>query len=280
MENCDWSDSAAASRVVGGHLGLFGAAQHLRTQVLDGLEAADRLAELLADFGIGDRGLQRPPGYAGRLSRQHSRCQVLDLLLRRPDHGGRSRCQHHSGQRTGEVGGPQRLDLHTVAAGVDQQPLAVGRHQQDAAFRSAQHQRQDARRPGGFTVEVHVAVERQPGETFTSSQRRQQLGIGNDDRGQRGRGDRPGYQRLGRFLNHRAQILDAAARTATILRNCDAEYAQVCQAGEYRPPGVGIPPLDLADRGGSAGPRGRITGPVAHQRTCGELLIGDRRYHL
>src|ERR1700756_3484551 len=63
-------------------LGLLGAAQHLRTKVLDGLEAADRLAELLAHLGVGDRGVQRPSGHAGGLGRPHRRRPVRPPSLR------------------------------------------------------------------------------------------------------------------------------------------------------------------------------------------------------
>ncbi len=235
-----------AGGVGGGHLGLLGAAQHLRAQVLDGLEAADRLAELLAHLGVGDRGVQRPSGDAGGLGRQHGRGQFLDPLLRGanwPDHRGRRRRQHHPGQRPGEVGGLQRLELHAVAAGVDQQPLSVGGQQQDGAFRGAQHPRQGARRPRSLAVELHVTLERHPGEAFSRRPVRPATRDRIDDqRGQRGGRDRPGYQRLGRLLDHRAQILDAAARPAAVLRNRHAEQPQVGQARKHRPPGVGVSP--------------------------------------
>jgi hypothetical protein len=68
--------ACGAGRVGGGDRHLLGAAQHLGAQVLDRLEAADRLAELLAHFRIRDRGVQRPPGDARRFGGQHGRGQV------------------------------------------------------------------------------------------------------------------------------------------------------------------------------------------------------------
>ncbi|BCI85050.1 hypothetical protein NIIDMKKI_02560 [Mycobacterium kansasii] len=107
-------------RVGGGHLGLLGSAEHLGTQVLDGLEAADRLAELLANLGVGHRGVQCPSGHSRGLGGQQGGGQVLDALPGVCDHGGRCRRQHHFRQRPREVGRPQRLQLDTVAGGIDQ----------------------------------------------------------------------------------------------------------------------------------------------------------------
>jgi hypothetical protein len=93
---------------------------------------------------------------------------------------------------------------------------------------------------------------------------------------QRGGRDRPGYQRLGRLLDHGAQVRDAAAGPTTVLRDGNAEQSQIRQAAEYRPPRVGLPLLDAAC--GFA--RARASGPVAHQFTRRELFVGDDRYHV
>ncbi len=273
-----------AGGVGGGHLGLLGAAEHLRAQVLDGLEATDRLAELLAHLGVGDGGLERPPCDAGRFGRQHRRGQLLDPLSRLGDRGRRRRRQHHPCQRPGKVGGLQRLHPNAVAAGVDQDPLPVRGQQQHRAVRGAQHEIDGARRLRRLAVELHVTLERQPGEALAGGERGQQFGIGDYQGRQRGGGDRPGHQRLGRLLDHRAQILDAAAGPAGLLGNGDAEQAEVGQTGEHRPPGVDlslVPALlDLADCGGPTRPGGRVPGPVAHQLACRELFVSDGRYHL
>ena len=50
--------------------GAFGGRDHLGAAVLDGLELADRPAELLADLGVLRRGVGRPPGDADRLGGQ------------------------------------------------------------------------------------------------------------------------------------------------------------------------------------------------------------------
>ena len=69
--------AGGAGGIGGGHRHLLGAAQHLGAQVLDRLEAADRLAELLAHLGIGDGGIQRPTGDSRRFGGQHGRGQVV-----------------------------------------------------------------------------------------------------------------------------------------------------------------------------------------------------------
>ena len=233
-----------------GDRGLLGTAQHLGAQVLDRLEAADRLAELLTHFGVGDGGVQSPSTHAGRLGGQHGGGQVLHPLPGCGGHRcGRCRGQHHSGQRPGEVGGAHWLDHHTVVGGVDEQPIPVGRQQQ-AVGGGAQHPPDAARRPRGRGVEVHVTVERHPCDAFTGRERAAQSRVGDDQGGQRGGRDRPGHQRLGRLVDHGAQILDVAARAAAVLRNGDTEQSQTGQAVEHRPPGVGLALFDIADRRG------------------------------
>ena len=59
---------------------LLGAQQHLGAHVLDRLEAADRLAELLAHLRVLGGGLQRPAGQPRGLGGQHGRGEVLDPL--------------------------------------------------------------------------------------------------------------------------------------------------------------------------------------------------------
>ncbi len=198
------------------------------------------------------------------------------------DRGGRRRRQHHPCQWPGKVSGLQRLHLHAVAAGVHQDKPAVGRqHQQTAAHRvrGAQHEI-DGARHARLAVELHVTHEGQPGEALTGGERRQQFGIGDYEGCQRGGGDRAGHQRLGRLLDHRAQVFDAAARPARVLGDGHAEQAEVGQTAEHRPPGIDLTLLNLADRSGPAWPGACITRPIAHQLTCRELFVGDGRYHL
>ena len=278
------SIAGGARRVRGGHLGLLGAAQHFRAQVLDGLEAADRLAELLADLGIRDGGLQRPPGDAGSLGRQHGRGQVPHPLAGAAYQGGRRRRQHHPSQRPGEVRRTQRLDLHALACCVDQQPVPIGGQQQDTAIGSAEHPTDRTGRARRHGIEVDTAFDREAGEAFTIGQRGEQFGIVDNQAGQRGGRDRPRNQRLGRLLDHRAQVLDAAARAAAVIRNGYPEEPQLGQACEHRSPGVGFARIealfDLSDRRGPTQPRAGVSCPIAHQLTRRELLVCDGRYHV
>ncbi|CFS00009.1 Uncharacterised protein [Mycobacterium tuberculosis] len=156
-----------AGRIGGGHIGLLGTAQHLSTQVLDSLEAADRLAELLPHLGVGNRGIERPSSHPGRLGRQHGSGQVFHPLPRHLQNGDRCRCQHHPGQRQRKVGGPQRLHYDLVASSVHQQPIPVGRQQHDAAGRATKHSADGARRGRRLRVDLHATVDSHPGEPFT-----------------------------------------------------------------------------------------------------------------
>ena len=59
--------SGSRRDVPGGGGDRLGGLEHLGAQVLDRLEAADLLAELLAHLGVLDRGRQAPAGDAGGL---------------------------------------------------------------------------------------------------------------------------------------------------------------------------------------------------------------------
>ena len=71
-----------AGGVACGHCDLLGAQQHLGAHVLDRLEAADRLAELLANLRVFGGGLQRPARQPGGLGGQHGRGEILDASPR------------------------------------------------------------------------------------------------------------------------------------------------------------------------------------------------------
>ncbi len=87
-----------------GHRDLLGAQQHLGAHVLDRLEAADRLAELLANLRVFGGGLQCPPRQPGGLGGLHRRGEVLDASPRDGQHlGGRRRRA-----RPGPAGGRSR----------------------------------------------------------------------------------------------------------------------------------------------------------------------------
>ena len=267
-----------AGGVGGGHLGLLGAAQHLGTQVLDGLEAADRLAELLAHLGVGDRGLQRPPGDAGRLGGQHGRGQVLDPLG-----CARSRWPAPTSAPPGPAAGKSRrpaaarLDTPSLAVSTSSHFPSAGNSRTPPAAAPSTHGRvpdaRDVSLSNCTSPSSATPAKRSPEVSAPSTS-----GIGDDQRGQRGGRDRPGHQRLGRLLDHRAQVFDAAAGPAVLLGDGDTEQSQVGQPGEHRPPGVGVALLDVADRRRS--PEPEFAGPIAHQLARRELFVGDGRYHV
>ena len=100
-----------AGRVTCGHRDLLGAQQHLRAHVLDRLEAADRLAELLANLRVFGGGLQCPSRQPGGLGGLHRRGKVLDASPRYGKYLGGGVGEHDPGQWTGEVGRRQRLTV-------------------------------------------------------------------------------------------------------------------------------------------------------------------------
>ena len=263
-----------AGGITCGHGDLLGAQQHLGAHVLDRLEAADRLAELLANLCVFGCGLQCPPGQPGGLGGQHGRGDVLDAPPRhRQDLGG---CvgEHHPGQRAGEVGGGQRFDRDTVGGGVDQKELGIRpRKQQHPTRIGAQHVFGGARCPAA--VVFQVGGERQPGGSLAGGQCLQQVGPRTryDQRGN-GRGrDRTGNHRGGRFVDHGAQVVDGAARAAGLFGQCHSEDAELRQTRIRSSPRCGVALLDLAGGRYGIGPRS----PATDQFTCGKLLVGTGR---
>ena len=108
-----------------GHRRLLGAQQHLGTHVLDRLEAADRLTELLAHLRVLGRGLAAPAGQPRRLGRQHRGGQIDDALRghRQCLGGGRRSSTTRASGREKSVA-VKRLDGDTFGGGVDEQPTA------------------------------------------------------------------------------------------------------------------------------------------------------------
>ena len=105
--------------------GPLGVGDHLGALVLDGLELADRPAELLADLGVGRRGVGGPAGDADGLGGQQRRHQ-------RPCAAAAQVAQHavvadldgigaHVRDRSQRVDAPHGLDLELV--GVEDHPL-------------------------------------------------------------------------------------------------------------------------------------------------------------
>ncbi len=124
-------------------------------------------------------------------------------------------------------------------------------------------------------VVFQVGRQREPGGALAGGQRLEQVGprSGHDQRGNRGRGDRAGHHRSGGLVDHRAEVLDGAARSTAFLGQGHAEDAQLGQARVWRAPRLRVALLDVA--GGLHGTGAR--GPATNQFTRGELLVGDGR---
>ena len=260
-------------RIGGRHSDLLGPQQHLGAHVLDGLEAADRLAELLPHLGVLGGGVQRPLGDPRRLRGEECRGEVGELLTRHRQPDRRNRVQHHPGQRPGEVGGLQWFDHDAVGAGINDHHVLTDRQQQQSRTQSAQHVLGGARDPPGILAEI--GAQRGAGGQLPGRQCLQQCGIGHHQGGQRGGHDRSGDQRPCRLVHHCAQVDHRAAGATVLLRDGDTEQAQLGNAVVDLAPGVGMAVLDVPDGVGSAG-TGR---PTPNQLTRGELFFGDGRGH-
>ena len=184
--------------------GPLGVSDHLGTLVLDGLELTDRTAELLADLGVGRRGVGGPARDADRLGRQqggHQRtrqspAQVAQHAIVTDLDGVGA----HMRQRSQRVHAGDGLDLQLV--GVEHHPLfaAVDGH------RKHQHRRLGGRRDRANLAADHQVVAlpggRQSGidgvrgDHVAGGQLSQQLGVRVMRRDQRAR-DRRRHERSG-----------------------------------------------------------------------------------
>ena len=209
--------------VTRGYRNLLRPQQHLGAHVLDGLEAADRLTELLAHLRVLGGGPQCPAGQPRGLGGEHGRGEIPDPLGRYGQHLGGCGVQQHPRQRAREVGGLQRFDGHTVGGRVDEQNH-VGRGQQQHPLRiGTEHVFGTS---GGPTrVVPHVGRCGDTRGALPRCQRVEQLGMGctEDQCRQRRGGDRAGDHRRGGFVDHRAQVIDGATGTTVLLGKRDAE---------------------------------------------------------
>ncbi len=217
----DSTEAAALAASAGGHRRLLGTQQHLGTHVLDRLEAADRLAELLAHLRIVRRRLQRPAGQPGGLGRQHRRRHVSEALRRCRERLGGGGVQYHARQWSGEIGGLQRFDRDAVGARVDQDDGISGGQQQHPARVRAEHVLGGARRAAA--LESHVGRQRNAGNPLAGYQRLQDVGPLDHQGGQCRRRDRTGDHGGSGLVDHRAQILDGAVGAALLLGKGNAE---------------------------------------------------------
>ena len=204
---------------------LLGAQQHLRAHVLDRLEAADRLAELLANLRVFGGGLQCPARQPGGLGGLHGRGEVLDALPRNGQHLGGGVGKHDTGKRAGEVGGGQPFDRDTVGGAVDEQEVVSRGQQQHSGRIGAQHILGGA--GCAAVAEGQVGIQREARGALAGSQRLEQIGVRtrDDQRGDRGGGDRTRHHRRRGLVDHRAQVVDGSAGSSRFLGQGDAEDA-------------------------------------------------------
>ena len=276
MENWRSSESAGgACGVGGGHLGLLGAHSISAHMCLIGLEAADRLAELLAHLGVVDGGLERPAGHARPPRRPApSRPDPRRACGRHSSDGGRRRVSTTRASGREKSVACSASTVHAVAARC--RPAASCRRRAAAARRrpiGAQHQSTvpDAR--------AAVRVERRrhrrsasPGEAFTRRQHRPAA---------RGRATTrvasavvatgPGTSALAASstIAHRSSTLPpappASSGTAT------PKMPSSARPREHRPPGVGVALLDVPDAAVPPGPAAHCApnhAPVRARRTA------------
>ena len=204
----------------------LGVGDHLRALVLDGLELADRPAELLTDLGVGRRGVRRPPRHPDRLSGQQRRHQRAGQLAAQvaehtvvADFDGVRADVRQWAQRIHTL---DRLDLQPV--GVEHHPLLA------AVDGNRQHQHgglcgrwdrphfapddQAVALPGGRQPGVDgVGRDHRPGRQVAQQRR---LGImGGDQRAGDGRGNEwAGYRAVAELGEHDRQFEDAESLPA------------------------------------------------------------------
>ena len=136
------------SRVPRQRFGRFGAAEHFGAQVLDRLEAADGLAELLADLRVLDGDGQAATRHSRRLGRSQGRRQRHDR--RQGQQVGTDAGEPDARQRAREVERLQRLDGHPGRPRREQHVAAADRHHQPGSGGGSR------RRPADAVVERHL----------------------------------------------------------------------------------------------------------------------------
>ena len=147
-------DRRGRCRVGGRYRDLLGAQKHLRTHVLDGLKAADRLAELLANLGVFGSRLQSPPRNSGGLGSHQGRRKIGKPPTRYGQSGRWRGVQRDPGQRPGKIGGRQGFHGHAVSTGVEGHHVIADRQQQQAGNRSAQDVLSRSGHPAGLLAKV------------------------------------------------------------------------------------------------------------------------------
>ena len=241
------SRGGGPGRVPHGSRRQLGGDQHVGAVVLDGLEHADRPAELLAHLRIlaGHRGALA--GHAGRLGGEEHAGEVQhDLAAAGEDFGLRA-VERHPGGAAGriEVGG--NLGRHAAAPAVDDGDVVAHRDEQNVGEVTAEDH---PGRAGGLAAgDDHVTAERHRASQRAVGQAGQQAGLSlrRADRGEHGAGrhrgdERAGSDRAAQFLGHDDELGQAEAGAAVLLGQVQPEPAKLGQLGPVcrQPLAVGI----------------------------------------
>ena len=239
--------------------------------MLDGLETADRLAELLADLRVVGGGVQRPARQPGCLGREDRRRQIDDALRghRQPVAGAESSTTRASGREKSVA-----LSGSTVTPSAAASTSTTGLRRAAAAPRPG---RRPARSPRCRTPgrrRVQIGRQRDARRALTGGQRLEHVRLVEHQGGQRRRRDRAGHQGGGGLVDHRAEILDGAVRSAGLLGHRDTEDPQL------REPVVGARQASGLPCSTSRPPRRRRTprpshGPVRGRRTVRRSIVAD-----
>ena len=277
IESCASSESsAAAARVAGGHRDLLGAQQHLGAHVLDGLEAADRLAELLAHLRVLGGGVavssgpaRRPrrPAPSRRGPRPAASRRAAPRRVRSPaapaPAAGRSRWRS-------AVRRSRRRPWRRPALIRPRRAAAAPRRGSAPSTYSAR-----AGRPAAV-VRAGRPISGDARGALARHQRFEQLGVRltDDQRGQRGGGDGTRHHRRGGLVDHRAQIVDGAARAADAPREARRRRFLVRPRPAYGARHASGSPCSTSR---AACDGSRAGGPATDQLTRGKLLVSDGR---
>src|SRR3954453_10845193 len=216
----------------------LGLEQHLRARVRDGLEDADRTAELLAIARMLDRHLHRPLRDADRLGRHGDGDDVAGareraaLPARERRRGGA--LERHRGDAARRVEARRGLDAHAVAVQVDQRDLLVaGGDDEDIRARRIGDRLERAGHRSAVELQGGVQRRNRP-PPLALGDRRQPLGpllrgAGRPDRERRGDGrqQRRRRERVAELLLQDGQLHHAESEAAVVLGDHERRPAEL-----------------------------------------------------
>ena len=263
-----------------GRGGELGRHEHVGAVVLDGLEGADRPAELHAHLGVRRGLLGALGGDAGGLGGEDEPRQVDEHPPAAVDHLGGCAVE-------GDVRGPSRrvevvrnLDGDAPRRRIDDDGVVPRDEDEDVGEAAAQ----DRRHRSGGRASRHGDIRGQPdsAEGRPVGQAGQQVGgqlvgrRGVDDRaGDDGRHEGPRCHGAAELLRHHHQLGQPEARAAPVLGEVQAEPAEGGQVPPERGQGLGV-----GLEQGAGGPAGIVLGQEFRGRLAqGAVLFGDCYRH-